>query len=345
MRTAHLFPRLVVLILMLLVATVALQAGPGTSSALLIPVPSAEDFVITVQTNNPGTSSNTQFTIPTTGSGYNYNVDCDNDGTNEAIGVTGNYTCNYAGAGAYTIRIEDNTGLRTGFPRIFFDNRGDKDKLLSVEQWGTGKWTSFARAFYGASNLQINATDAPDLSDVTDMSYMFAGADMFNQDISAWNVDLVTDMSFMFAGARAFNQPIGNWRTRNVTDMSYMFYNASTFNQDIGTWDTRNVTNMSYMFYNAISFNQDIGTWDTGNVMNMSYMFYNAISFNQDIGTWDTRNVTNMSAMFYNASSFDQDLGGWDVTSLTDASNMFDGAALSSANYDALLIRLGSANP
>ena len=62
------------------------------------------DFVITVKTNNAGTSSSTQFTIPTVGGGYNYNVDCDNDGTDEATARNGNYTCSYAGPGTFTVR-------------------------------------------------------------------------------------------------------------------------------------------------------------------------------------------------------------------------------------------------
>ena len=72
-------------------------------TALLVAADS-DDFVITVKTDNPGTSSNTQFTIPTKYGGYNYNVDIDNDGVNDATGVTGDYTCNYPSAGTYTIR-------------------------------------------------------------------------------------------------------------------------------------------------------------------------------------------------------------------------------------------------
>ena len=55
---------------------------------------------------------------------------------------TGDYTCNYAAAGTYTVRIKDNTGAGTGFPRIYFNISGDKRKLLTIEQWGKGKWTS-----------------------------------------------------------------------------------------------------------------------------------------------------------------------------------------------------------
>ena len=73
---------------------------------------SLNDFVITVKTDNAGTSTSTQFTIPTYNhETYNYNVDCNNDGTNEASAQTGNYTCNYAAAGTYAVRIKDNSAL------------------------------------------------------------------------------------------------------------------------------------------------------------------------------------------------------------------------------------------
>ena len=62
------------------------------------------DFVFTVDTRKPG-SPNTQFVIPTSGSGYNYTVDCNNDGVTEVSGQTASYTCSYATPGIYTIRI------------------------------------------------------------------------------------------------------------------------------------------------------------------------------------------------------------------------------------------------
>lgn len=65
------------------------------------------DFVITINTSNTsfGSSNSTSFTIPTSGAGYNYSVDWDNDGIADQTNITGNTTHNFGVAGTYTIRI------------------------------------------------------------------------------------------------------------------------------------------------------------------------------------------------------------------------------------------------
>jgi len=305
-------------------------------------------FITTWKTDNSGTSSDTSITIPTfSGETYNYDVDWDNDGTFDEFGITGDASHDFGTAGTYTIRIQGD------FPRIYFNSISlDNDKLLSVDQWGDITWHSMELAFFHCDNLHINATDAPNLTYVTDMSRMFnhclsmneniehwdtkhitnmsgmfSGASVFNQPIGEWETGLVTDMSAMFNNAFVFNQPIGEWDTGLVTDMSYMFYNASAFNQQIGEWETEQVTNMSGMFRGASTFNQPIGEWETGLVTDISYMFYNASDFNQPIGEWETGLVTDMSYMFYNASDFNQPIGEWETGIVTDMSYMFYNAS------------------
>jgi len=313
----------------------------GLLAGLMLSIPAAavgaDDFVITVKTDNSGTSADTEFTIPTTGTGYNYNVDCDNDGTDEATGQTGDYTCSYGAVGTYTVRIKDNAGDGTGFPRIYFNNSGDKAKLLTIAQWGTGKWTTMENAFFGCENMTLTATDAPDLSNVTWLVYTFANASSFNGDIDHWDTSNVTALEGMFYQATSFNQDLNSWDVSKVTHMANIFSGATAFNGNIGNWDTSSVVWGDRVFDNATSFNQDISGWVFPSAYTIASMFRGASSFNQDLSNWDVSGITSLHELFQNATSFDQDISSWDVSSVTSAQNMFNGATLSTANYDALL--------
>ena len=129
---------------------------------------------------------------------YDYAVDW-GDGTTDE-NQTADATHEYAEEGTYTVSI---TG---SFPHIYFNNEGDKDKIIAINQWGSISWLSMNNAFYGCSNLEGLATDTPDLSKVTDIQRMFFGATVFNQDIGDWDVSNVTVMHRLFREATAFNQ-------------------------------------------------------------------------------------------------------------------------------------------
>ena len=293
-------------------------------------------------TNWQTTNANETITIPTTGSGYNYTVDW-GDGTIED-GFTGDATHSYTTAGTYSVKIWGS------FPRIYFNAIGDKDKILSIEQWGPNQWTHMGNAFRGCSNLVLNADDTPDFSGVTNMNIdkMFSSAinliDHKNQ-IGNWNVSNVNRMFGTFNNCKEFNEDISGWNVSNVTTFLQAFLDAEKFNQDLSQWNTSSATTMATMFARAYKFNQDISGWNTSNVNNMGSMFTDATDFNQDISGWDVSSVENMQSMFARATSFNQDLSGWDISSLgtgtsgNSALNMFlDATAFSSENYDALLI-------
>src|SRR5690606_23323814 len=116
-------------------------------------------FITTWQT----IEANESITIPTfSGETYNYTVDW-GDGNNDT-GIIGDATHNYVDAGTYTVKILG------AFPRIYFESNNESGKIMSIEQWGTNVWSSMGSAFNGCYNLVGNATDAPNLSQVTDMS-------------------------------------------------------------------------------------------------------------------------------------------------------------------------------
>ena len=286
------------------------------------------DFVITIDTTKGaglnGASTDTQFTYPGLGSDA-YTIDCNNDGVVDAsVAANTPHTCNYSTPGVYTVRIA------SAIPRVSFNGQGDKLKLLSVDQWGTGKWRSMMNSFYGCSNMDVKASDVPDLSLVQDLSGMFSGATSLKGEGAnwAWNTSNVKYTDTMFVRARNFNQNIGSWDMSNVESMTRMFNDAAAFNNggsdSIGAWSTAKATSMEGVFWGAKAFNQPVGSWNVSNATSFALMFMDAENFNQDLSHWDTSKATNMSNTFYRALVFNQDIGSWDVGHVTNMNHMFE---------------------
>ena len=132
-------------------------------------------------------------------------------------------------------------------------------------------------AFSGCRNLDVTATDTPDLSNATSMFNMFAdctslvGTSAFNN----WEVSTITDMLALFFNARLFNQDISNWNVSAVETMEYMFMFADNFNQNISGWNVASVTSMKDMFNSATDFDQDLGNWDISSLLTAEDMFAN----------------------------------------------------------------------
>jgi hypothetical protein len=53
-----------------------------------------------------------------------------------------------------------------------------------------------------------------------------------------WDVSEITEISFLFVELRTFNECIGSWNVSNVTDMSRMFYKATSVNHEIGSYES-----------------------------------------------------------------------------------------------------------
>ncbi len=144
-----------------------------------------------------------------------------------------------------------------------------------------------------------------DTSKITDMSHLFEPtlssgeqARFFFEGIEDWDVSNVTDMSYMFCYARNFNADISKWNVSKVKTMRGMFQFASSFNQDIGMWNVSNVENMASMFYDAGAFNQNLDAWDISKVKTMRFMFMYARYFEKK-PTWDMSNVEDQVGMYY----------------------------------------------
>ena len=288
-----------------------------------LPPSASDDYTIKITTDN-STHSGT----------YNYTVEW---GDGETTTETGDATHTYAEIGTYTVSINGD------FPQIYSDTNffSDKEKLLTIEQWGDIEWLSMYRSFAGCINLVVNATDAPLLYKATDMSYMFASSKKFNSDINHWDVSSITNMDSTFSEAELFNQDLDNWDVSNVTNMDWTFAGdgvSSAFNGNISNWDVSSVITMDTMFYGATAFNQDISAWDVSSVTNMRVMFYEASVFTQDLSAWDVSAVEDMAWMFglitLNTEHYDALLNSWSKQTVQNGVIFDGGNSLPSANSD-----------
>jgi hypothetical protein len=162
------------------------QDQEWTISAMTLP-PAETPFIMTMETSPDDINGTPEIIIPATEPGHQYFIDW-GDGTT-GVGVGWNNHI-YDAPGVYTIKI---TGH---FPRIVFTGRSVAKQLLTIEQWGDNPWVSMSQAFEDCSNLRINATDAPNLSYVKDMSFMFNDASLVDLDMSHWDVN---NVKFMWA--------------------------------------------------------------------------------------------------------------------------------------------------
>ena len=299
------------------VFTLVLTADDGTYSAtdtLSITVKETGTAFITTWT---ASDSDRSITLPMEGT---YSI-LWGDGSH--ADVSGSQSHTYGTVGNYTVTVLGD-GLESSNLR---NDTVNALQLRSIEQWGSTEWTSMDRAFYGAKNMVYRATDVPDLSRVTDTTYMFFNATSFDGDLSSWDVSGVTKMSGMFSDTTSFNGDISSWDVSRVTDMDSMFLSAASFNGDLSSWNVSGVTDMDSMFFETRSFNGDLSAWDVSGVTEMFAMFHDATSFNGDISAWDVSGVTDMSTMFHEASRFNGDLSAWNVSGVTDMSTMFHEAS------------------
>jgi hypothetical protein len=134
-------------------------------------------FNIVVDPSKAGSAAG-DFVLPCNGAGYNAIIDWgDGSGLQTITGSPGNVSHTYAGytSGTYTVRIKElSVG---GFPTIYFNDGGDRLKLMQISQWGTNKWVTLSSSFKNCPNLTITATDGAtaNTGNVTDFTSAWLG--------------------------------------------------------------------------------------------------------------------------------------------------------------------------
>lgn len=265
-----------------------LVVGTATPARADDPVPTFTSTWNTTSTST-GSSSANQIALPLQSNGtYDFTVDWGDGTSPDSIDSWDDpaATHTFTTPGPQTVTI---TGTIEGFR---FDNAGDRRKITDVTSWGPLKLGNDGSYFFGADNLNITATDAPDLSGTTNMSSAFRNATSLtaatDAGLQVWDVQTVRDMRSMFQGATGFNADISGWDVGNVTSMRSMFAGAVAFNADLATWDVGNVANMRSMFDGAVAFDRDLGDWDVSNVDDMTDMFAGGVDVGLSLDNYDS---------------------------------------------------------
>jgi len=169
--------------------------------------------------------------------------------------------------------VSNITNMRDTFPLT---------KVRGLSKWKMPKVTSIAYMFLQADFHEDLSEWNGNMPKVTNMEGMFNRIPYFTGEfLSKWDVSNVTNIGYMFVNTNIFNADITKWDVSKVTTMAGMFSHTSAFNQDISEWNVANVTTMESMFINAKVFNQNLSKWDVSKVTSMYYMFAGAYEFFQ----------------------------------------------------------------
>ena len=243
---------------------------------------------------------------------------------------------------------------------------GEIDFVDGVKAYGYGSLSKGKEGLFSGANVSyIGNGKNFDVSNVTDMSYLFKDSSLSislfysnaqfgnSGDLKDWDVSKVTNMEGMFEGCANLNNPNGlkDWNVSKVTNMKNMF-EGCTYLADISGlsgWANKvgSVTDMSGMFEGCTGIGElgGLANWNVGSVTNMEGMFKGKgtkedgdIVYGSDnltdisaLSSWANRvgKVTDMSGMFEGRTSLKslKGLENWNISSVTNMSGMFSQCA------------------
>jgi surface protein len=211
----------------------------------------------------------------------------------------------YSTLGVYTVKMY---GVVDDFG---YNGAGDKDKILTVENFGG--FVDKGEAFSGCSQLLLVADNY--IVQYSSFRNFLTNCSSLVGNISNWDVSNISNMSYGLSGLTVFNQDLSNWDVSNSSSFQNTFYNAKAFNQDLSNWDVSNVSSFQSCFYNALAFNNDsLKNWDYSSATivatfmlgkrgsNYNYQYYDNLLIKWDsdpsLGGLDFAKLTNLTTNF-----------------------------------------------
>jgi hypothetical protein len=198
----------------------------------------------------------------------------------------------YTIPGRYDISLTENKD--SGLVRLYYNNTGDKNKIIEIEKWGSPDWTSMKDSFEGCASLSAVATDAG--------SSTLSGVTNFN---SAWS-SCASLSSFPLIDTSNATSMVATWKsctslslfpllnTSNVGSFGSAFLNCPI--KSFPLIDTSKCTNFSSMLYGTKIVDAPLLNTLSGINFNA---FLGGCTELTGVPLFDLSNATDVSALFY----------------------------------------------
>ena len=150
------------------------------------------------------------------------------------------------------------------------------NKIVFDESFSSARPTCTCLWFTFSEEVSIEGLQYLNTSEVTDMSWMFAGSSFTELDLSTFDTSNVTNMNHMFGECKSLKQlDLSSFDTSKVTDMGHMFFLCDSLSEvDLSRFDTSAVTDMSMMFYECYALTKlDLSSFETTSLMRADRMF------------------------------------------------------------------------
>jgi surface protein len=277
-----------------------------------------EPHTITVVSNNFGSSANNQFqwpVKPTRSADYVLRVTNDTAADIAITLDTDPSTFTFVGGvGTYNIIAVPLSGQVTSKFNNGVDTGGDKSKITDVSAWGAYELTN--AAYYGCDNLDVTATDQPEIFDSNLTScFRFCTSLVGSTEFNNWDLSGVPDLNNMFRGATAFTKNItlaGTLSPSAAAGIENLFRDTTALNVDISNTDYTVVDSLNNYLrdagldstnYNAVlaKLRSDAGVGGTGITSGMTFRADGLVATGQGV-TDKSWLITNTSMIITDAT-------------------------------------------
>lgn len=233
-------------------------------------------------TNMTGTLKSIIFKPDNIPSSYNYKSDVSDTGTKVTLYTTNSdIIITWSSTDAPKLSLGINHGVwpkRCSFyypTWSYLKNKFGTGWIMDVSHINTPDLSSFEKLFEYCGASQILGLTTWDVSDVTNMSYMFGYSAITSLDLSGWNTENCTTFSCIFEYTDKLTQIDGlsTFNTSSLRNCSSMFYQSAVKNIDISSWDTSKITTMSGFCWGSNASSINLSGLDFSKCTTFEYAF------------------------------------------------------------------------